>query len=102
LENVVEQKAVGICRTTFTRETLLNKIASTKNQSHRFNAATYACLLPCSGAFDWCRWTFNVEKYFGKPPPELRDFAHIPPTVCVLLCFINPILGNRYGPGVIP
>ena len=22
--------------------------------------------------------------------------------VCVLLCFINPILGNRYGPGVIP
>jgi len=20
--------------------------------------------------------------------------------VCVLLCFINPILGNRYGPGV--
>ena len=22
--------------------------------------------------------------------------------VCVLLCFIKPILGNRYGPGVIP
>jgi len=22
--------------------------------------------------------------------------------VCVLLCFINPILGDRYGPGVIP
>ena len=22
--------------------------------------------------------------------------------MCVLLCFINPILGNRYGPGVIP
>jgi len=22
--------------------------------------------------------------------------------LCVLLCFINPILGNRYGPGVIP
>jgi len=21
--------------------------------------------------------------------------------VCVLLCFIKPILGNRYGPGVI-
>ena len=21
---------------------------------------------------------------------------------CVLLCFIKPILGNRYGPGVIP
>jgi hypothetical protein len=35
----------------------LNKIASTKNQSHRFNAATYACLLTCSGAFDWCCWT---------------------------------------------
>jgi len=61
----------------------LNKIASTKNQSHRFNAATYVCLLTCSGAFDWCRWTFNVEEKenVGKPPPELRDFAHIPPTV---------------------
>jgi len=23
-------------------------------------------------------------------------------SVCVLLCFINPILGNPYGPGVIP
>jgi len=22
--------------------------------------------------------------------------------VCVLLCFVDPILGNRYGPGVIP
>ena len=22
--------------------------------------------------------------------------------MCVLLCFINPILGNRYGHGVIP
>jgi len=53
---------VGICSTTFTRETFLNKIASTNNQPHRFNAATYACLLTCSGAFDWCRWTFNVEK----------------------------------------
>jgi len=21
--------------------------------------------------------------------------------VCVLLCFIKPILGNRYGPGVV-
>jgi len=21
---------------------------------------------------------------------------------CVLLCFVDPILGNRYGPGVIP
>jgi len=81
LENVVEQKAVGICSTTFTRETLLNKIASTKNQSHRLNAATYACLLTCSGAFEWCRWTFNVEKYVEKPPPELRDFAHIPPSL---------------------
>jgi len=24
------------------------------------------------------------------------------PAVRVLLCFIDPILGNRYGPGVIP
>jgi len=23
-------------------------------------------------------------------------------SLCVLLCFILPILGNRYGPGVIP
>jgi len=23
-------------------------------------------------------------------------------TTCVLLCFIKPILGNRYGPGIIP
>ena len=23
-------------------------------------------------------------------------------TLCVLLCFINPILGNHYGPGFIP
>jgi len=22
--------------------------------------------------------------------------------LCVLLCFIKPILGNRYGPGIIP
>jgi len=28
---------------------LVNKIASTKNQSHLLNAATYACLLTCSG-----------------------------------------------------
>jgi len=78
LENVVEQKAVGICSTTFTREMLLNKITSTKNQSHRLNAETYACLLTCSEAFDWCRWTFNVKKFVGKPPPELRDFAQNP------------------------
>jgi len=58
----------------------VHKIASTKNQSHRFNAETYACLLTCSGASDWCRWTFNVEKYVGKPPPELHYFAHIPPS----------------------
>ena len=50
---------------------LLNKIASTNNQSHRFNAATYACFLTCSGALDWCRWTFNVEKCVANPPPEL-------------------------------
>jgi len=69
----------------------LNKIASTKNQSHRFNAATYACLLTCSGAFDWCRCTFNVEKYIGKLPPELRDFAHIPPTAHHLCSFLRLI-----------
>jgi len=33
----------------------------------------------------------------------LRDyFKTVCVCVCVLLCFINPILGNRYGPRVIP
>jgi len=36
LENVVEQKAVGICSTTFTRETLLNKIALNKESTALF------------------------------------------------------------------
>jgi len=78
---VVEQKAVGICSTTFTRETLLNNLAkspSTMNQPYRFNVATYFCVLTGCGVFDWCRWTFNVEKYVEKPPPELHIFAHIP------------------------
>ena len=84
---VVEQKAVGICSTTFTRETLLNNLAkspSTMNQPYRFNVATYFCVLTGCGVFDWCRWTFNVEKYVEKPPPELRDFAHILPTTRVV------------------
>jgi len=42
------------------------KLPSTKNQPHRFNVATYLCLLTGSGVFDWCRWTFNVEKYVEK------------------------------------
>jgi len=42
----------------------------TKKQSHCFNVPTYSCLLTGSGVFDWCRWTFNVEKYVGKPPPD--------------------------------
>jgi len=44
-----------------------------------------------------------------KMQMEKKD-RHIPPfplrthnyCVCVLLCFVDPILGNRYRPGVIP
>jgi len=36
LENAVEKKAVAICSTTFTRETLLNKIALNKESTAPF------------------------------------------------------------------
>jgi len=38
-------KEVGICSTTFTHDTLLHKLPSTKNEAHRFNVATKACSL---------------------------------------------------------
>ena len=66
-------------------EAVWTKSPSTKNQQHRFNVATCLCLLTGSGVFDWCRWTFNVEKYVQKPPPELRNFANIPPTCSIFL-----------------
>ena len=33
----------------------------------------------------------------GSERNERPTHRHI---VCLLLCFVNPILGNRYGPGV--
>jgi len=37
-----------------------------------------------------------VEKFHS--PQGANSSAY----TCVLFCFIKPILGNRYGPGVIP
>ena len=39
-------------------------------------------------------------RYLRRRPPELSLFAWLLSWVCVLLCFIEPILWNRYGPGV--
>ena len=47
---------------------MLNKIASTNNQQHRFNAATYPCLVTCSRAFDWCRWTLTLRNRLENHP----------------------------------
>jgi len=38
------------------------------------------------------------ESHMLQASPERRVTVHH--CVCVLLCFIKPILGNRYGPGV--
>ena len=58
-------------------------------------------------------WWDNSEEYsyfLGVcvscpcPEVELSEVEHevidCGLSVCVLLCFIKPILGNRYGPGV--
>ena len=46
---------------------------------------------------------FVQENNFLLPSVYCPDTSkRVPPIVCVLLCFIKPILGNRYGPGVIP
>ena len=37
----------------------------------------------------------------NRIPQKVRRMGH-EPTVCVAFVFIKPILGNRYGPGVIP
>ena len=62
------------------------------------------CLSTPSGGFRWTRWTPYSSVQFRSIPLIVKTvfFLIEPGTVRVLLCFINPILGNRYGPGVIP
>ena len=56
----------------------------------------------------WEQGTGNREQVTRRPagPPEAKfdpakkKFGGGESLRCVLLCFIKPILGNRYGPGV--
>jgi len=54
LEHIVGEKAVGICSTTLTRESLI-KIALKAASAAPFQRSDEGVFLTCYWAFDWCR-----------------------------------------------
>jgi len=83
-----EQKAVGICSTTFTRETLLNKIASTKNyRTVSTQRRTRVC------------WLVLEPSISAVGLSTLRNMLENHPLNCVILPIFLPVIQTWFWHG---